>query len=1798
MSIQAPQGILNIPNAILRVGKLSVDEVVGADTILNTVARNTILLVDDEAYHENKNWSLKLPNAWAGEFECNTASAGNYSEFNFYNEGASSNAQGYNLTFNDTAVQLRYDGALLKTGTLASTITGTGVKKVRLMFERTILSVTVDGTLVFTHDDTVGPRPRVYSTTAGGFLNFFTNGGALKNLKIVNEKWMSDGTSNIAYVGGGEVAVGQALAFNRVSNVSQIKVDSNVVTEYTGPHDRPLRKYPEVAMTSASQDGYVVTQSGGTAYLALDEDTSTRWYSGSDSHYDSAGGAAITDPNNANVAPRLDTNTDYGDWLAIEVPTGIKLESFKLMRFDGGFPSSGTLYAKNSSGDSWTEIYRYDGYTGPSTGDQQDWTHVFHVNSTIVYKNFALVGRVREAGQQGSPGLSLKDWELYGYEEGGGSLDTTLKTVYNVPATTGTQLEVYYDGRDYSQASDFTGTGGVVDKVGGDQDGTAGTGVGFDTAYKAFVFDGTANGKIVGTHNLSGTAPVNTCSAWFKKTSSTGNYSYISRFGTNATSSQIAISIDERSSNLNKLRFEIYGGFTALESELTITENVWYHVAGVYSGGTWNTNNCKLYLNGVEISLTNSTNTTTTPSITDTTLVLGSDGNSNSWDLDGSIANFRLYSKALNADQVKELYDYQKDYFLGSKSQVTLYKGHLGVGVTEPSGQLELAGDERIQEYPPRALTGYSTHIEGHGVFDVNFANWYSGNTPWGMYKKNNTTGGQENIWYGPYEGNNGYSGGHVYSGTDFAASTTSGLFLDDVDGNRYYGAWTTIAMPYDIYLKQIHIYQGASSEGLNSRCVTEDGVILGSENGHDWYHVHTFTGLQYGGSAGSFSYSAAGERVVVNAKRPYKYYALVTTRTLHYDFTVIIGELRWFGTPGPTTLDKGSLSLGRSLDVPRISRYDVDTETPRPEKLVVDFDTTVNSSPTDISGRGNHGVFYGTNMNYSSADKAFAFNGTDDYIEGTQSTISGNNPYSFSVWVKPDSHPSSGFVGVFEMGTRSDDDSIGLYFDTGNIIHLAYGNNLATTTPTPVGNWTHIIGTYTSGDRKVYANGVLLGQDTYSGLTLAGTKLVVGANSAGSQNFDGQISNFKIYNVALEASEVKKLYRLGRTGRSMVISDTAVGIGKVPEAQLDVRGSGGFTGSLVTGGSSYVGGLPSSSFDYLNPSLHVNSLPKNMLRLQVRNGGEIPSLDDFPNISIKSIMSSGSDSHLDEPEDQYYDITKDPYDRSCIVFRCRGTNGGVCGGWGKLNVRASYRRSYMSVVFVKRSGTASSGATFYHGCSTNNTANFSGSQVTNPYFHFIGYNSLPSGVWCVSIGFVHFKGATSGYNTGKAGMYRLDTMTKIDTGTEFTFYDEYDEQAQRVFLYNNTTSGGYLDFWNPGWFDTQTIFPETDILNVFTRDLIETSDDRLKSDERFIRKALDSIMKLKPQLYKKHLGLDSVDETVQEESGLMAQDIYYNTPELRHVVKPGDDYGAINSIVPVQSIDPNKDPDYSEWGKNPAKVDYRGLIPYTIKAIQELNTEMTRSKFRIVGIPYSRLMDYTGLCVRSTTRGEVELTTFSNDKSVVGVISTTQNINEYEDSEVLVDIVGKGGIWVIDTGGVQNGDYLTTSNIVSGYAQVQLDDLVHSYTVAKALEDVDFTEVQKPIRIIKQELSNVSTWIKREYRKVTKDTYDKLDENVRCITTTTLPATDDEIEEQTLDTHNEIIIHESRVQIPGYELEVRQELVNVLDEHGQIQWEDDPSGATEKAYKIRYLDADGNITDEANHVYKAAFVGCTYHCG
>tara|TARA_B100000401_G_scaffold419688_1_gene344524 strand:+ start:268 stop:4335 length:4068 start_codon:yes stop_codon:yes gene_type:complete len=273
-----------------------------------------------------------------------------------------------------------------------------------------------------------------------------------------------------------------------------------------------------------------------------------------------------------------------------------------------------------------------------------------------------------------------------------------------------------------------------------------------------------------------------------------------------------------------------------------------------------------------------------------------------------------------------------------------------------------------------------------------------------------------------------------------------------------------------------------------------------------------------------------------------------------------------------------------------------------------------------------------------------------------------------------------------------------------------------------------------------------------------------------------------------------------------------------------------------------------------------------------------------------------------------------------------------------------------------------------------------------------------------------------------------------------------------------------------------------------------------------------------------------------------------------------------------------------------------------------------------IDGVPTSKSGDFVGLIVSANknkymkmskgvemgsnaiTINEslplVSLSTVAHDKACFGVISDAEDSEtrknsfgslvtisnkEEGDTRVHINSVGEGAIWVTNISGpLESGDYITTSN-VAGYGQKQDDDVLHNYTVAKITMDCDFDPVTQPIQIIKRELSEVNYWVNTTYENVSEEEYSNLtDEDRRII---------DGI-------YQKIIKLESKTEEEGYELEVRQELVNVLDEHGEIQWEDDPSGDTEKAYKIRYLDADGNITDQANAVHIAAFVGCTYHCG
>ena len=233
-------------------------------------------------------------------------------------------------------------------------------------------------------------------------------------------------------------------------------------------------------------------------------------------------------------------------------------------------------------------------------------------------------------------------------------------------------------------------------------------------------------------------------------------------------------------------------------------------------------------------------------------------------------------------------------------------------------------------------------------------------------------------------------------------------------------------------------------------------------------------------------------------------------------------------------------------------------------------------------------------------------------------------------------------------------------------------------------------------------------------------------------------------------------------------------------------------------------------------------------------------------------------------------------------------------------------------------------------------------------------------------------------------------------------------------------------------------------------------------------------------------------------------------------------------------------------------------------------------------------------------------------DKSCFGVISLSEDpenetredrfgcfVAEFEkeegDERVYINSVGEGAIWVTNINGpLESGDYITTSTI-PGYGQRQNDDILHNYTVAKITMNCDFEPVLQNVKKIKKILVKKKLWYKNENTEIDYQEYLTISDEKKYT-----------FVEDGKTKYMKTIKRYSKEKIAEYDLEEVSEIMkNVLDEHGQIQWED--TEETEKAYKIRYLLPDGTQISEEEYttraladerVFIAAFVGCTYHCG
>ena len=108
-------------------------------------------------------------------------------------------------------------------------------------------------------------------------------------------------------------------------------------------------------------------------------------------------------------------------------------------------------------------------------------------------------------------------------------------------------------------------------------------------------------------------------------------------------------------------------------------------------------------------------------------------------------------------------------------------------------------------------------------------------------------------------------------------------------------------------------------------------------------------------------------------------------------------------------------------------------------------------------------------------------------------------------------------------------------------------------------------------------------------------------------------------------------------------------------------------------------------------------------------------------------------------------------------------------------------------------------------------------------------------------------------------------------------------------------------------------------------------SDFRLKRDIQTIENGLDTISRLNPTTFETNMSNEG-DDYVRK-SGFIAQEVYYDTPELRHALTMPHDAQS--------DIETNRLPNYENWGNDRASMELAPIIPYLVKAVQELKARV-----------------------------------------------------------------------------------------------------------------------------------------------------------------------------------------------------------------------------------------------------------------
>lgn len=167
--------------------------------------------------------------------------------------------------------------------------------------------------------------------------------------------------------------------------------------------------------------------------------------------------------------------------------------------------------------------------------------------------------------------------------------------------------------------------------------------------------------------------------------------------------------------------------------------------------------------------------------------------------------------------------------------------------------------------------------------------------------------------------------------------------------------------------------------------------------------------------------------------------------------------------------------------------------------------------------------------MAYNSQGRgAFAFSGNGAAILFPEDSSLNTQTPTVEVWIKTNNTNQSGFW--FEKGQVNTQYS--LFQESTNIVwrQASLSQYTATSTYINTTDWAQVVGTFVSGDRRTYINGIVRTSDTQTGTISTNSNgmsvgLFGGFNGSRGYSYNGNIGAIRVYNRVLSPQEILQNY-------------------------------------------------------------------------------------------------------------------------------------------------------------------------------------------------------------------------------------------------------------------------------------------------------------------------------------------------------------------------------------------------------------------------------------------------------------------------------------------------------------------------------------------------------------------------------------------------------------------------------------------------------------------------------------------------